>query len=187
MVAVAGTRDRLLHERRGDPVSGLRKRYGDMAAVDGVDLDIHGARCSPLLGPNGAGKTTTVEILEGYRRRDGGEVARARARTRRTATAAWRPGVGIVLQDDAGDERVDRARDGQPFRPLLPDPRDPDEVIDAGRPGGEARAPRSRSLSGGQRRRLDVALGVIGRPGAAVPGRADDRLRPARRGGSSGT
>ena len=71
-------------------VRGLRKAYGDNVAVAGVDLDVHRGEVFALLGPNGAGKTTTVEILEGYRQRDAGEVERARQRTR-----PGRPPTGV--------------------------------------------------------------------------------------------
>jgi ABC-type uncharacterized transport system ATPase subunit len=72
-------------------VRGLRKRYGDLTAVDGIDLDVHRGEVFALLGPNGAGKTTTVEICEGYRSRDAGEVS-CSARIRRGPNAAGAPG-----------------------------------------------------------------------------------------------
>lgn len=143
-------------------VRGLRKRYGDRAAVDGVDLDVHTGEILALLGPNGAGKTTTVEILEGHRRRDGGEVSVLGSDTA-SAGRAWRSRIGIVLQTatDAAEltvEEIVRHMAG-----YYPDARDTDEII-ASVGLQEQRRTRTRALSGGQRRRLDVALGIVGRP-----------------------
>src|SRR4051794_15168442 len=84
----------------GEPaiaIRGLRKAYGGRPAGDGLDLDIRPGEIFALLGPNGAGKTTTVEILEGYRSRDGGEVA-VLGTDPAHADAAWRARIGIVLQ-----------------------------------------------------------------------------------------
>src|SRR5262245_21572466 len=88
-------------------VRGLRKQYGDLNAVDGLDLEIAHGEIFALLGPNGAGKTTTVEILEGHRPRTGGEVSVLGVDPQR-ADRAWRANIGIVLQDatDAGELRV---------------------------------------------------------------------------------
>jgi ABC-2 type transport system ATP-binding protein len=143
-------------------VRGLRKSYGDTVAVDGLDLDIAAGEVFALLGPNGAGKTTTVEILEGYRRRDAGEVDVLGAGPG-TAGLRWRARIGIVLQSTA--ERAELTVEVMVRHVALyyPDPRDPDEVVEAvGLP--EQRRTRTRALSGGQRRRLDVALGIVGRP-----------------------
>jgi ABC-2 type transport system ATP-binding protein len=141
----------------------LRKSYGTTVAVDGVDLDIFPGEVVALLGPNGAGKTTTVEILEGYRRRDGGTVAVLgedpghSGRNRR-----WRARIGIVLQL-AGELELTVAEIVGQFAGYYPRPRDPAEVIElVGLRGLEGR--RAHQLSGGQRRRLDVALGIVGRP-----------------------
>ena len=82
-------------------VSGLQKSYGPHEALRGVDFEIEAGEVFGLLGPNGAGKTTTVEILEGYRRRDGGDVDGARRRPASTAGAAWRERIGVVLQSSA--------------------------------------------------------------------------------------
>jgi ABC-2 type transport system ATP-binding protein len=144
-------------------VRGLRKSYGNTVAVDGVDLDICRGEVMALLGPNGAGKTTTVEILEGYRHRDGGTVTvlgedpEPAGRTRR-----WRARIGIVLQLSGELELTVAELAGQ-FASYYPRPRDPAEVIElVGLRGLERR--RAPQLSGGQRRRLDVALGILGRP-----------------------
>ena len=143
-------------------VSGLRKTYGDTHAVDGVDLDIHAGEVFALLGPNGAGKTTTVEILEGYRRRDAGDVQVLGTDPARS-TASWRSRIGIVLQSSSGHDELTVTEVVHHFAGYYPDARDPDEVIEA---VGltEKRPTRARHLSGGQRRRLDVALGILGRP-----------------------
>jgi ABC-2 type transport system ATP-binding protein len=143
-------------------IRGLIKRYGDSTAVSDVNLDIHTGEVFALLGPNGAGKTTTVEILEGYRRRDGGEVS-VLGEDPGNAGRAWRSQIGIVPQTTKEDADLSIEELVRHFARYYPDPRDPDEVIAA--VGLEAkRRARSRSLSGGQRRRLDVALGIIGRP-----------------------
>jgi ABC-2 type transport system ATP-binding protein len=143
-------------------VSGLVKRYGERTAVDGVDLDIPRGEVFALLGPNGAGKTTTVEILEGYRSRDAGEVA-VLGVDPADATPQWRARVGIVLQSVTDLSELTVAETVQHFAGYYPRPRDPDEVIATVGLTGSA-TQRTRLLSGGQRRRLDVALGILGRP-----------------------
>jgi ABC-2 type transport system ATP-binding protein len=143
-------------------VRGLRKRYGRVTAVDGIDLDIAYGEVVALLGPNGAGKTTTVEILEGYRGRDGGEVA-VLGRDPAAAALAWRREIGIVLQDSADARELTVAETVRHVARYFPRPRDPAEALDLVDLGAEA-GRRVRRLSGGQRRRLDVALGIVGRP-----------------------
>ena len=91
---------------------GLLKSYGAFQAVDGIDLDIRPGEIFALLGPNGAGKTTTVEILEGYRDRDGGRGHACSATTPRRRDPAWRSRIGIVLQSTGDDRRADRRRGG---------------------------------------------------------------------------
>jgi ABC-2 type transport system ATP-binding protein len=143
-------------------VRGLRKSYRGLPAVDGVDLDIRQGEVFALLGPNGAGKTTTVEILEGHRKRDAGEVAVLGADPA-TAGRAWRARIGIVLQtaNDAAELTVRESV--RHYAGYYPAPADVDDVIE--QVGLAAKAgSRVKALSGGQRRRLDVALGVIGRP-----------------------
>jgi len=143
-------------------VTGLRRSYGQTRAVDGVDLAVETGECVAVLGPNGAGKTTTVEILEGFRRRDDGDV-RVLGVDPATGGRDWRARLGIVAQSD--DERLDATVSElvRHFARYYPAPRDPDELIDAVGLRAKADA-RARGLSGGQRRRLDVALGIVGRP-----------------------
>jgi ABC-2 type transport system ATP-binding protein len=143
-------------------VRGLVKTYGARPAVDGIDLDIFPGEIFALLGPNGAGKTTTVEILEGFRRRDAGEVT-VLGHDPAARDRAWRARVGIVLQSTGEAGEITVAELVHHFAGFYPAPRDPDEVIEA---VGltEHRGKRAGALSGGQRRRLDVALGIVGHP-----------------------
>ena len=146
-------------------VKGLKKSYGDVQAVRGVDLSIAQGEIFSLLGPNGAGKTTTVEILEGFRTRDAGSVSVLGfdPQTRGHESRLWRNRIGIVLQSssDAGDLTVIETI--KHFSGYYSNPRDVDEVIHS---VGlkEKEGALIRNLSGGQRRRLDVALGIIGNP-----------------------
>ncbi len=143
-------------------VQGLRKAYGDKKAVDGLDLTVGRGETVAVLGPNGAGKTTTIEILEGFRKRDAGEV-RVLGEDPSHAGRAWRSRIGVVLQsaNDLAEATVGELV--HHFARYYPDSRDPDEVIDAVGLREKVRT-RTRQLSGGQRRRLDVALGIVGRP-----------------------
>ncbi|MEW2476962.1 ABC transporter ATP-binding protein [Micromonospora gifhornensis] len=143
-------------------VRGLRKAYGDNVAVAGLDLDVHPGEVFALLGPNGAGKSTTVEILEGYRHRDAGEV-RVLGVDPTAASPQWRARVGIVLQGTGEFDELTVAEVVRHFAAFYPDADDPDKVIARVGLAGKARA-RTHTLSGGQKRRLDVALGIIGRP-----------------------
>jgi ABC-2 type transport system ATP-binding protein len=147
---------------RAIEVNGLRKSFGDKVVLDGIDLEVPAGTVFSLLGPNGAGKTSTVEILEGHRRRDSGEV-RVLGTDPATAGRAWRARIGIVLQSagDLADLTV-----GESVRFVArcyPDPRPVAEVLDEVGLTEKERS-RVRALSGGQRRRLDVALGIVGRP-----------------------
>ncbi|WP_137843137.1 ABC transporter ATP-binding protein [Microbacterium sp. 2FI] len=143
-------------------VRNLRKTYGDRAVVDGVSFDIVRGETFALLGPNGAGKSTTVEILEGYRRRTGGEVE-VLGVDPGSAGLDWKARLGIVLQSTSQSGLVTVREQLRQFAGFYPDPRDVDEVIAA--VGLEAQAKtRISRLSGGQQRRVDVALGIIGRP-----------------------
>jgi ABC-2 type transport system ATP-binding protein len=146
-------------------VKGLKKSYGDVHAVRGLDLEIAQGEIFSLLGPNGAGKTTTVEILEGFRTRDSGTVSVLGfdPQSRGHESRLWRNRIGIVLQSsaDAGDLTVLETIDH--FSGYYSNPRDVDEVIHSVGLVEKENA-LIRNLSGGQRRRLDVALGIIGNP-----------------------
>ncbi|MCZ7418784.1 ABC transporter ATP-binding protein [Verrucosispora sp. WMMA2121] len=143
-------------------VRGLRKTYGGPPAVAGLNLDVHRGEVFALLGPNGAGKTTTVEILEGYRQRDSGEV-RVLDVDPANPTRDWRGRVGIVFQGTGEFDELSVAEVVHHFAGFYPDADDPDKVIERVGLTAKARA-RTHTLSGGQKRRLDVALGIIGRP-----------------------
>ncbi|MEV6754452.1 ABC transporter ATP-binding protein [Streptomyces sp. NPDC051214] len=143
-------------------VRGLRKRYGEVTAVDGIDLAVRHGEVYGILGPNGAGKSTTVEILQGHRARDGGDVA-VLGVDPASAGRAWRSRVGVVWQDESAPVELTVRETVRQFARYYPNPRDPEEAI-ALVGLEEKAASRVKSLSGGQRRRLDVALGVIGDP-----------------------
>ena len=143
-------------------VNGLVKRYGPTPAVDGLDLAAGAGQVTAVLGPNGAGKTTTVEICEGLRRADGGEV-RVLGRDPVRDAAALRPLVGVMLQDGglpntqhAGDVLAHVAR-------MYADPVPPAELTERLNLGSFARTT-VRRLSGGERQRLALAVALVGRP-----------------------
>lgn len=143
-------------------VHALAKAYGGIPAVDGIDLQVQRGECFALLGPNGAGKTTAIEILEGYRARDSGD-ALVLGHDPGRPTGTWRSRIGIVLQTATDNAELNVHEVVSHFAHYYPSPRDPESVIEA--VGlSEKRKTRTRNLSGGQRRRLDVALGIIGRP-----------------------
>jgi ABC-2 type transport system ATP-binding protein len=143
-------------------VVGLRMSYGEVEAVRGIDLQVSRGEVFAFLGPNGAGKTTTVEILEGYRRRTGGEI-RVLGRDPEHAGVSWRARIGVVLQE-SGPERDLRVSEClRLFAGYFPAPRDVDETLAL--VGLTKRAGATAShLSGGQRRRLDVAMALVGNP-----------------------
>jgi ABC-2 type transport system ATP-binding protein len=143
-------------------VRGLRKAYGARAAVDGIDLEIHRGEVFALLGPNGAGKTTTVEVLEGFRERDAGEV-RVLGEDPQTAGLRWRDRLGIVLQASTGLDLITPREALASTAKVYSRPRDVEEVIAAVGLSDKA-DDRIGRLSGGQRRRVDVALGIVGAP-----------------------
>ena len=143
-------------------VRGLTKSYGEFEAVKGIDFELGAGEVFGLLGPNGAGKTTTIEILEGYRERDAGEVEVLGADPA-TADLDWRGRIGVVLQSSAMYENLTVAEHLAQFAGYYEYPRPVDEVI--GLIGlEEKRDTRARRLSGGQRRRLDLGLALIGDP-----------------------
>ncbi|BCL13630.1 ABC transporter ATP-binding protein [Micromonospora sagamiensis] len=143
-------------------VRGLRKAYGDNVAVAGVDLAVRRGEVFALLGPNGAGKTTTVEILEGYRQRDAGEV-HVLGVDPAHPSPGWRARMGIVLQGTGEFDELTVAEVVRHFSAFYPDAEDPAKVIERVGLADKAKA-RTHTLSGGQKRRLDVALGIVGRP-----------------------
>ncbi|HET9671920.1 MAG TPA: ABC transporter ATP-binding protein [Actinomycetota bacterium] len=143
-------------------VRGLRKSYGDVQAVRGIDLHVDRGEVFALLGPNGAGKTTTVEILEGYRSRTAGEASVLGHDPERQELDLKRK-IGIVLQSTGVDPYLTVRETVSLYAGYYPSPRDVDEVIDlVGL--AEKRRTRVNKLSGGQQRRLDVAVALAGDP-----------------------
>jgi ABC-2 type transport system ATP-binding protein len=143
-------------------IRGLRKSYGDVEAVRGVDLHVDRGEVFALLGPNGAGKTTTVEILEGYRDRTGGDVSVLGHDPAKTDADVKRR-IGIVLQSTGVDPYLTVGETVALYAGFYPSPRDVDEVVDlVGL--AEKRSTRVNKLSGGQQRRLDVAVALAGDP-----------------------
>lgn len=143
-------------------VEGLRKSYGRVVALHGMDLTVRRGEVFALLGPNGAGKTTTVEVLEGYRHRDGGTVS-VLGEDPAAAGASWRSRVGIVLQSTTAFEALTVSEIVSHMARFYPRARPADEVLEL--VGLESkRHARGGHLSGGQQRRLDIALGIIGAP-----------------------
>ena len=143
-------------------VQGLDKHYGSVRAVDGVDLDIDGGEVFALLGPNGAGKTTTVEILEGHRNRTAGTVS-VLGVDPETAGRGFRERIGIVLQSSAIEKELTVREAIDIYGALYPKRRRTGELIEIVGMGEKADA-RIKTLSGGQRRRLELALGIVGDP-----------------------
>ena len=146
-------------------VRGLNKKYGSKVAVNSIDLTVERGEIFALLGPNGAGKTTTVEILEGYRVANSGQVRVLGfdPATKGSLAQKWRNQIGIVLQstNDAADLSV--LETISHFANYYEKPRDVKQVIEEVGLEEKVNA-KVRELSGGQRRRLDVALGIIGSP-----------------------
>jgi ABC-2 type transport system ATP-binding protein len=143
-------------------VRGLRKSYGTHEALRGIDFEIGAGEVFGLLGPNGAGKTTTVEILEGYRRRDAGDVTVLGSDPQR-ADKRWRQRVGVVLQSSSLYPNLTARESLVLFAGYYDDPRDVDEVVEiVGL--ADKRDARVRTLSGGQKRRLDLGLALVGNP-----------------------
>ncbi len=147
---------------RAVQVRGLSKSYGAVRAVHDLDLDVEYGEIFAILGPNGAGKSTTVEILEGNRRRDAGQVSVLGADPG-TAGRQWRARIGIVLQEVSDAGMLTVGETVRMFGSCYGAARAPAEVLDL---VGLAQVVEVRvgTLSGGQRRRLDVALGIVGRP-----------------------
>jgi ABC-2 type transport system ATP-binding protein len=143
-------------------VRGLRKSYGGHEVVRGIDFEVRAGEILAFLGPNGAGKTTTVEILEGYRTRNAGEV-RVLGEDPADADRRWRARIGLVLQSCAMPPELTVHELVSLYAGYYLRPRPVEATIDlVGLT--EERSSRSSGLSGGQRRRLDVALALIGDP-----------------------
>jgi ABC-2 type transport system ATP-binding protein len=143
-------------------VEGLRKTYGDLAAVDDLSFAVAEGEVFCVLGPNGAGKTTTVEILEGHRNRTSGRVE-VLGYDPQTSGRDFRERIGIVLQEAGVDEDFSVRELVTLYRGMYPRRRNVDELIDLVGLADKADA-RVKTLSGGQRRRLDLALGLVGDP-----------------------
>ena len=143
-------------------VDDLRKSYKELQALRGVSFEIAQGEIFGLLGPNGAGKTTTVEILEGYRERDGGTVT-VLGEDPSTAGLDWRERIGVVLQSSSFYDSLTVAENLALFAGYYSQPRPIGEVVElVGLE--EKRDALVRSLSGGQRRRLDLGLALVGDP-----------------------
>jgi len=143
-------------------VTGLVKRYGGAAAVDGLTLAAERAKITSLLGPNGAGKTTTIEICEGYRRPDEGTVRVLGLDPVRDARAL-RPRVGVMLQSGGLPQAVPAGEYLRVMASFYAHPLDPAALLDQLGLAGSVQVP-CRRLSGGQQQRLSLAAAVIGRP-----------------------
>ncbi|HEV2728041.1 MAG TPA: ABC transporter ATP-binding protein, partial [Solirubrobacterales bacterium] len=143
-------------------IRGLRKSYGETEAVRGIDLEVNRGEVFAFLGPNGAGKTTTVEILEGYRKRSGGEVAVLGEDPER-AKRDWRQRIGIVLQSCRLDPYLTVRESLDLYAGYYASPRPVGEVLELVGLGGRADE-RTGKLSGGQQRRLDVGMALVGDP-----------------------
>ena len=143
-------------------VHDLRKSYGAHEALRGVSFEIGEGEVFGLLGPNGAGKTTTVEILEGYRRRDGGEVEVLGSDPERPHRD-FRERIGVVLQQSQLWPNLTVAEVHRIFAGYYAHARDADEVIDlVGL--ADKRDAQVKTLSGGQKRRLDLGIALVGDP-----------------------
>jgi ABC-2 type transport system ATP-binding protein len=140
----------------------LTKRFGDFAAVDGVSFEVPEGQLVAMLGPNGAGKTTTLEMLEGFLAPTSGTV-RVLGTDPHRGGRRWRARIGLVLQSTSLDAELTVRDTLRVFAGLYPAPRPVGEVLDLVDLVDDADT-RVGALSGGQRRRVDVAIGIIGGP-----------------------
>jgi ABC-2 type transport system ATP-binding protein len=143
-------------------VRDLSKSYGNLQAVRNLHLDVEYGEIFAILGPNGAGKSTTIEILEGHRQRDSGQV-RVLGEDPETAGRSWRAKIGIVLQEVSDAQMLTVSETVQMFAKCYGAARLTEDVLELVGLGSLSKS-RVRTLSGGQRRRLDVALGIINLP-----------------------
>ena len=143
-------------------VRGLRMSYAQREALAGLSFDVHRGELFALLGPNGAGKTTTVEILEGYRRRTGGQVS-VLGTDPGQGGAAWRTQLGVMLQESGPELDLTVAECLRLYAGYYPDPWPAADLLELTGLDGQAGL-RATQLSGGQRRKLDLALALTGRP-----------------------
>lgn len=154
--------------QRADPdsaiisVSDLRMRYGHRDALTGLSFDVFRGELFAVLGPNGAGKTSTMEILEGYRRRTGGQVSVLGADPWR-AGRSWRAQIGVMLQETGPEADLKVGECLRLYGGYYSDARPPGELLELTGLDDQA-STRASQLSGGQRRRLDMALALVGRP-----------------------
>jgi ABC-2 type transport system ATP-binding protein len=153
----------------GEPavlLDGVVKRYGSRTVLDGVSLEVRRGEVVAVLGPNGAGKTTAVEIVEGYRDRDGGQV-RVLGADPASGGRALRARVGLMLQDGGVDRRARPRETLAQYARFHADPRDPEELL---RLVGLETVARTayRRLSGGERQRLGLAMALVGRPEVVI-------------------
>jgi ABC-2 type transport system ATP-binding protein len=166
MTAAISTTPETLRELRGsEPVirtRALRKSYCAQEVVRGIDLEVGAGEIFAFLGPNGAGKTTTVEMLEGYRSRDGGEVT-VLSEDPAGASRDWRSRIGVVLQSCTMPGELTVSELVGLYASYFPAPRPVAETVELVGLGDQRNA-RAARLAGGQRRRLDVALALIGDP-----------------------
>ena len=160
-------------------VRGLVKRYGDLVAVDGIDFDVAPGEVFGLLGPNGAGKTTTVEILEGLREPDSGQV-NVLGIDVATGADALKPRIGVSLQTAALYPKLTVVEVIDLFRSFYPHPRPTDQLIDL-LELGERRRAQTQVLSGGQRQRLSIALALVNDPELVFLDEPTTGLDPAAR------
>ena len=175
-----------MRETRSPAISvrGLVKRYGGRAVVDGIDLDVRAGEVFALLGPNGAGKTTTVEIIEGYRKRDGGTVS-VLGLDPAMGGPGLRARVGLMLQGGGVDPRARPAEILRLYAAFHVDARDPRELIPLVGLDNVSSTP-YRHLSGGERQRLGFALALVGRPELLILDEPTAGMDPAARASTRG-